>query len=93
MNKHDDDSVRQSMTVAELMALLEGCDWRSEVRLGFHVDLTAWQASPAGLASFQVAAVVSPLPPPHPSIVWIIAAKDTTPFLVEAWAPAAYRRP
>ena len=86
-------STPQPMRVAELMALLEGCDWRSEVRLAFVTGDAAQQAAPTGVAGFTVASVASPLPPPQPSTVWIIAAQDTAPFLTEAWIPVSYRRP
>ena len=81
------------MIVAELMALLEGCDWRSEVRLAFVVDATALQSVPTGLTGFTVAVVTSPVPPPQPGTVWIIAARDTAPFPIEAWTPTNFRRP
>ncbi len=81
------------MTVAELMALLEGCDRRCEVRLAFAVDDGAWQAIPVALVSFAAAIVTTPLPPPRPGTVWIIAAKEKTAFAAEAWTPTSYRLP
>lgn len=97
MSETDDATSRlrspPPMIVAELMALLEGCDWRSEVRLAFVVDDSGLQSIPVGLTGFTVAVVTSPVPPPQPGTVWIIAARDTAPFPIEAWTPTNYRRP
>ena len=81
------------MLVAEMMALLEGYDCRSEVRLAFVVGDSAMQSVPTGVTGFTEAVVASPIPPPQPGTVWIIAARDTAPFPIDAWTPTGYRRP
>lgn len=80
------------MTVDELMALLEGCDYRAEVRLAF--------AAPGGSTEHPVLAAASlPVPRPlaedalNPPVVWLLAGDAIGPAPKAIWAPACRRRP
>jgi hypothetical protein len=85
------------MTVAELMALLEGCHCRSEVRLAVVVE----GGAPVELA---IAGITSSnrLPPaehvpgqgdPEPDVVWVLGGQPLGTVTAEHWDPRYRRRP
>lgn len=85
------------MTVAELMALLEGCNFRSEVRLAVTVDSgSPVEVTVAGITS------ANRLPParhvpgqgdPEPDVVWVLGGQPLGIVTPEHWEPRHRRRP